>query len=144
MKVQTMRSVRRYHHYIGVFFTPAILLFALSGALQTFRLQEAKGYGGTPPGWIVWMASVHKDQSLPREQAGPKPLDKTPAKPLQRRQPPRVSPLPLKIFVALVSIGLILSSLLGVVIALNNRATRTVSITLLVAGTLVPLLLLVV
>lgn len=44
-----------------MFFAPAIFLFALSGALQTFRLQEAKGYGGQPPGWIVWMASVHKD-----------------------------------------------------------------------------------
>ncbi len=61
MKAQTMRQLRRIHHYIGVFFKPAILLFALSGALQTFRLQEEKGYGGTPQTWIVWMASVHKD-----------------------------------------------------------------------------------
>ena len=26
MKAQTMRQLRRIHHYIGVFFTPAILL----------------------------------------------------------------------------------------------------------------------
>lgn len=149
MKAQTMRNLRRYHHYIGVFFTPAILLFALSGALQTFRLQEAKGYGGTPPGWIVWMASVHKDQSLPRERAASKPGAGDAAKPAakggqQARPPARVSPLPLKIFVALLSIGLILSSVLGVVIALNNRSTRTVSIAMLVAGAVVPLLLLIV
>lgn len=53
MKAQTMRLVRQYHLYLGQFLAPAILLFALSGALQAFRLQEAKGYGGTPPLWIV-------------------------------------------------------------------------------------------
>jgi hypothetical protein len=149
IKAHTMKQMRRVHHYIGVFFTPAILLFAFSGALQTFRLQEAKGYGGTPPSWIVWMASVHKDQTLPRQKAeSPKSEQPPTAQPAER--PPvaknaenaRPSTLPLKIFVTFVSIGLILSSLIGVIIALNNRTTRRTSIVMLIAGAIIPLVLL--
>ena len=146
MKPQTMQQVRRIHLYVGVFFTPAILLFALSGALQTFRLQEEKGDGGPPPSWIVWMASVHKDSSLPRAKA-PKPELSSAARPAEPQKrfitpaKPRPSRLPMQIFVALLSIGLILSSLLGTVIALNNRAMRGTTIAMLLLGTAVPLLL---
>ena len=148
MKAQTMRRVRQYHFYLGMFFAPAILLFALSGALQTFRLQETKGYGGTPPGWIVWMASVHKDQSLPREtHEAPRPAKPStaPAKlPRDGKDRPfdRISPLPLKIFVALMSVGLLASAILGIVIALTNRTMRRTSIIILAAGTALPLVLL--
>ncbi len=151
MTPRTMQKLRRYHHYIGVFFAPAILLFALSGALQTFRLQEEKGYGGTPPGWIVWMASVHKDSRLPKAQAAhaddhhhdgdeakpgaaaPMPMPAAGPKPFT---------LPMKIFATLMGVGLALSALLGVTIALSNRATRRVSIAMLAAGAVLPLALL--
>ena len=148
MKAQTMRRVRQYHFYLGMFFAPAILLFALSGALQTFRLQEAKGYGGTPPGWIVWMASIHKDQSLPREQhdarraAKPSAVPATAPRTVEDRPLARTSPLPLKIFVALMSLGLTASAILGIVIALTNRTMRRTSVIVLTAGALLPLLLL--
>lgn len=65
MKGQTMRRLRQYHQYLGGFFAPLIPLLAISGALQTFRSQDAQGYGGTPPSWIVWPASIHKDQAHP-------------------------------------------------------------------------------
>lgn len=38
-----MKQIRRIHFYLGVFFAPIIIMFALSGALQTFRLQESPG-----------------------------------------------------------------------------------------------------
>jgi len=144
MKPKTMQKLRRYHHYAGVFFAPAILLFALSGALQTFRLQEARGYGGTPPGWIVWMASVHKDSRVPRiaaaEAAHRHEGDGAPERSTPKPKPAaQGTTLPMKIFVALLSIGLMASTLMGVVIALNNRAMRRVSIAMLIAGTAVPL-----
>ena len=182
MNVQTMRRLRQFHHYIGVFLAPAIIFFAISGGLQTFRLQETKGWGGTPPGWIVWMASAHKDQAGPRvKKPGPeaaKPVGDddaegkappaaqaaTPAQaqaatpahsqaatvapgqavaPAKSAEPAakRPSNLALKIFVAVMSVGLVLSTLLGVVIAINNRSMRRVSIIMLVAGTALPLLL---
>jgi hypothetical protein len=156
MKAQTQRAIRKYHHYIGVFLAPAILLFSISGALQTFRLNEEKGWGGTPPNWMIWVAAVHKDQAPPREKRGaPKPTVPVPvaasaddhdhdappaAKATALPKPP--SPLPLKIFVVLMAIGLIVSTLLGVTIALNNRTTRRVSILMLAAGTVLPIVLL--
>jgi hypothetical protein len=149
MRPNTLRLLRRYHHYLGLFFAPMILLFAISGALQTFRLQEAKGYGGTPPNWIVWLASVHKDQGPPRERKAEKPK---PAPGTAEAQKPRAeasagaakrpSPLPLQIFVVLLSIALSLSTITGIVIALASRAMRRISIILLVLGTVVPIVLL--
>jgi len=155
MRPQTMRSLRQLHHYVGVFLAPAILFFAFSGAVQTFRLGEDKGWGGPPPAALVWMTSVHKDQTLPRaEPAKPAPPPKAEAaKPAadsdhdhdHDHQAPRgPSPLPLKIFVVLLSLGLITSTLLGITIALNNRAMRRTSIVMLIAGTVLPLLLLLV
>ena len=146
MRPNTLRTLRRYHHYLGLFFAPMILLFSVSGALQTFRLQEARGYGGTPPTWIVWLASVHKDQGPPRAPRAEKP--KAPgeaAKPRsegERAGPKRPSPVPLKIFVVALSIALAFSTITGVVIALSIRSMRRVSIALLVAGTVVPIVLL--
>lgn len=147
MRPNTLRLLRRYHHYLGLFFAPMILLFAISGALQTFRLQEAKGYGGTPPNWIVWLASVHKDQGPPREHKAEKPKPAAeigqPAKPRpEASASKRPSPLPLKIFVVLLSIALSLSTITGIVIALASRAMRRISIILLALGTVVPIILL--
>jgi hypothetical protein len=149
IKAQTMKQMRRIHLYIGVFFTPAILLFALSGALQTFRLQEEKGYGGTPPAWIVWMASIHKNSSMPSER-GKEHKDGRPATSMVKTAdassnlpPARKAPskLPMQIFVILLSIGLIILSSLGVAIALNNKTTRRASVLALFAGAVLPLLL---
>jgi hypothetical protein len=157
MKATTQRTLRQYHHYIGVFLAPAILLFAVSGTVQTFRLNEEKGWGGTPPTWMVWVASFHKDQTPPHDKPA-KPAaqpaqtapaahddadhhehaeDSAPAPSIQKHP----SPLPLKIFVVLMALGLITSTLLGVTIALNNRSMRRVSIIMLVIGTVLPLTL---
>lgn len=152
MTPKTMQQIRRYHLYLGVFFAPAILLFAFSGALQTFRLQEEKGWGGTPPGWIVWMGSVHKDSRVPvakapeaheehaddHDHADPAPAPAAkPAKPA-----PKGYTLPMKVFAVLMAIGLMFSALLGVTIALNSRQTRRMTIAMLVAGSVLPLALL--
>ena len=154
-----MRSLRQLHHYVGVFLAPAILFFAVSGAVQTFRLGEDKGWGGTPPAALVWMTSVHKDQTLPHakpEKPAPKPDAAKPAAKAEadddhdhdhdhdHQAPHGPSPLPLKIFVVVLALGLITSTLLGITIALNNRAMRRTSIVMLAAGTVLPLLLLLV
>lgn len=146
MKAQTARQLRRLHQYAGLFFTPAILFFALSGALQTLGLHENHGRGPQPPTWIRWMASVHKDQRLLRsmpERAAqpPRPReggDHGPSN--QREEGP--SPVPMKAFVLLLSLGLSISSLLGATIALTNRATRRPSTLVLVLGATVPAILL--
>jgi len=150
MKAQTMRQLRQIHNYVGVFFAPMIILFALSGAFQTFRLQEEEGYGGTPPGWIVWMAAVHKNQELDGEKDKPakarphRDADEPAKKPPSFAKRVRGNPakFALQLFTALLSIGLMISAALGVVIALNNRAKRGLTLGLLAAGAILPLILL--
>lgn len=172
MKPATARTLRQFHFYLGMFFAPAIIFFALSGALQTFRLQEEKGYGGTPPSWIVWIASVHKDQKVPRgtplkaggavsegddhhhddgdddhdahHVEGGHDAAAPAAKPETSKAPakPPAATFPLKVFVGIMSIGLMLSATLGIVIALTNRAMRRMSVFMLAAGSLLPLALL--
>jgi len=146
MTPKTMQTLRRYHLYLGVLFAPAIFLFAFSGALQTFRLQEEKGWGGTPPGWIVWMATIHKDSRVPAAKA-PEPQGEhaVPAPPpaAKKAKPaPKGYTMPMKVFALLMSIGLMLSALLGVLIALNGRQTRRMTAVMLAAGSVLPLVLL--
>jgi hypothetical protein len=174
-------KLRTLHHYLGVFFAPAILFFAFSGALQTFSLHENHGGGPyKPPAWIVVLASIHKDQTLPHPKghhgkpaaAAPAPAgedaDKDhadadhddhdhadapkpavapsaagpkadPDGPPQAKGP---SPLPLKIFVLFVSGGLIVSTGLGLWMALKARMRRPATLALLALGTLIPIALL--
>jgi len=146
MKPQTLMTLRRYHLYLGVFFAPALILFSISGALQTFRLPEEKGWGGTPPTWMVWVAAVHKDQSPPRDAAPEPPHVKDTAKPPKPKdaggESNRPNPLPLKIFVVLMAIGLLLSTITGLVVALSNPRTRRTHLAILVAGAVIPCVLL--
>ncbi len=150
MNAQTMRRIRQLHLYIGVFFLPGILFFAISGGLQAFRLQQASGWDGAPPpAWMAWMGSVHIDQTVPRAEA-PKPpaAAKPPADPAKEaakaaeRAARSRAALPMKIFTAVLAAALALSTLLGAAIALNSRATRRTSLWMLLAGSAVPLVLL--
>jgi hypothetical protein len=153
-----MLNLRKLHRYLGVFFTPAILFFAFSGALQTFGLHESKQRGAPPPvAWIAALASVHKDQHLPQERHAAPPVKaagpdaaaparpptpaKAPSSAAEGRAPEK-STLPLKLFVLAVAIGLCVTSLVGLTLAFNNPRNRKETGVMLVLGTLVPLLLL--
>jgi hypothetical protein len=154
-----MRLLRNIHHWLGAFFAPTILLFAFSGALQTFNLHENKGGGPyRPPAWIVAVASIHKDQALAEPKAvrhagaaahdhdakAPPAMPDADADHEADAAPKasRPSPLPLKIFVILLSVGLMVSTVMGVWIALQMRAMRRLTLLLLAAGSLAPIALL--
>ena len=155
LKAQTMRRIRQLHLYLGLFFAPMLLLFAISGALQVYRINEEKGYGGTPPAWMQWIAAIHKNQAAPRERT-PVPKTLTPAavdhdehdapKPATARTTAKPPAKPagalLKIFAVFLAIALALSTLLGIIIALNARATRRIGIVMLAIGTILPIILL--
>jgi hypothetical protein len=119
-----MKRIRQVHFYLGVFFAPLIILFAISGALQTFRLQESpKGSSYTPPAWIVKLADIHKDQRAAHE-------------PGTRRS------LPLQWFVVMMSVGLIVSSLLGICMAFKYNHDKRLLFGLIILGFVIPGLLL--
>lgn len=59
-----LKFLRKIHLYIGIFTTPALLFFAITGALQTFSLHETtQGSNYRPPAWIASLAQLHKKQT---------------------------------------------------------------------------------
>jgi hypothetical protein len=143
MKASTLRSLRLYHHYIGVFLAPAILFFSFSGLIQVIGWQDLRN--PPPAGWISYIASIHKHQMAPKPRKAP-PADT--AKPDgykkggEHEYHDHGGFTPLKIFALLTAIGLFLTTLIGLTIALGNRATRRTAWVMLAFGVAVPVALL--
>jgi len=146
-------NIRQLHLNLGTFFAPAILFFSLTGALQTFGWHENKG-GAQNPVWISKLAEVHKEQHFKGEErarpaqsasgaqaASGANTNKPPSRGEERERRER-SPLPLKIFVFLMSLGLILTTILGITMAFKFSRDRRVVWALLVSGTVLPVALL--
>ena len=142
MKASTLRSLRQWHHYIGVFLAPAILFFAFSGLIQVLGWQDLRN--PPPAAWVSVVAGIHKHQMLPK----PRPAEPT-------RKPAAARPAgdddhdhgglfsPLKIFALLVAIGLFTTTLIGLTIALGIRAMRGKALIALGLGIVMPVVLLV-
>ena len=138
-----MRRVQQLHLWLGTLFAPLILFFALTGALQTFNLHEKPG----TPGWVARLAQVHKNQNLAAGEhheeshdAEDAPAPKRPRPAAERPNGP--SPLPLKIFVALMSLGLTVTTGLGIWMAFKYSKNKAVVWGLLIVGTVLPIALL--
>jgi hypothetical protein len=137
-----LATIRLCHYYAGVFFAPWIIFFAFTGVLQVFKLHES--YRQTPGAqgdWIAWMSQVHKEGALIPPKAAP-------AKAPQRAEgapgkgPDGERSSPFKWFAALMGISLIGIALAGLWIAFNYpKRRRSFAVTLL-AGIVVPMLLL--
>lgn len=154
-----MRRIQQLHLWLGTLFAPLIIFFTLTGALQTFSLHE--GPRGSSPGLIAQMAAIHKNQRLlqERREAAPPQAEaqskKPPAeaeaaqdeeaqeeKPQGERENQGPSPLPLKIFVTLMSVGLIVTTLLGIWMAFKYSRDKRIVWVLLAVGTFLPVALL--
>jgi hypothetical protein len=130
MNLVTLRLV---HYYVGVFFAPTIIFFALSGVMQVFKLHEA--YLATPGAQgdaIAWMSQVHKEAALIPPKAAP-------AKASSPR-PERSKPF--KWFAALMGVSLIGASLAGLWIAFNYPKRRRSFFIALLSGLVLPIVLL--
>lgn len=156
-----LKQARQLHLYLGTFFAPSILFFAMSGALQLFSLHEGHpGQAYQPPAWIEKLASIHKDQNL-AEKHGPPPgpagkLMRPPEGTSEAGQPPpgegprrnqsrRESKftLVLKWFFLATSIGLIFTTGLGIYMAFKYNRSRALIWSSLSAGTAIPVALII-
>lgn len=163
-----LKATRTVHLYLGVFTAPMLLFFAITGGLQTFGLHESgRNSSYKPPAWLATVAQLHKKQTIVvpvrRERPRPVALDGlalspaatgSPAgdrraaeavtKPLTRDQKPvPVKNLwPMKIFFAIVSLGLLVSVLSGLYMAWRYSRKPSLFSAILAAGALTPLLLL--
>lgn len=92
--------MRNVHLYLGVFFAPLLLFFTISGAWQTFDLHEASRDGNyTPPAIIKSLSQVHKDQRWVDANKVPK------------------SSVPFRYLVLLMTVGILVTTILGVMMA---------------------------
>jgi hypothetical protein len=140
MKASTLRSLRLYHHYIGVFLAPAILFFSFSGLIQVIGIQDQRN--PPPPGWVSYMAGIHKHQMPPKPRpAAPERKPEGRASDKHDDDHDHGGLTPLKIFALLVAIGLFVTTSIWLTIALGNRATRRVAWVMLALGIAVPVAL---
>lgn len=158
MPANFLQWFRKIHLYLGVFTAPAILFFAFTGVLQTLGLQDAARDGSyRPPHWIAVLAQVHKKQTaqVPQRKPGPpaasafdtqhsgkatvKPVAALPEQP---SAPPRHNAWPLKVFFLVVCASLFASTFSGIYLSWKYRRSRVMMTALILAGIVLPLLML--
>lgn len=151
-----LKLIRTIHLYLGVFTAPMLLFLAFTGGVQTFGLHEAsRGSSYAPPAWLASMAQLHKKQTLvvvpkrPRPAAtaastAPTPAVKTSNDAAPAARSARRNPLPMKIFFAVVALGLFTSVLSGLYMAWRFSRRPRLFGALLFGGIALPLLLLLV
>jgi hypothetical protein len=137
--------IRQLHVYVSVFVGPSLLFFALTGALQTFRIPDQT----TAPVLIQKLARVHKDDVFAVKPSRPKRPDKAAGhdKAVQDKTPearaqPGLATTALKWFFAIVSLGVVLTTLFGIWMAVVHSKHRLVIWALLMAGAAAPVLIL--
>ena len=97
MNIKVMRNI---HLYLGVFFAPLLMFFLISGSWQTFNLHEANKSGSyVPPAIIKSLSQVHKDQRWVDGKKVPK------------------SSKPFQWLVILMAVGLLATTILGIIMA---------------------------
>lgn len=149
-----MLSVRRWHSYIGLFTAPSVLFFALTGASQLFSLHEAHG-NYQPPALVEKLSSVHKDQvfafgnhhtQADSEQSTGKPATGTGNRAGNEDDggEPVVSTYLLKGFFLLVALSLSVSTAFGLWMGLTQTHRKRTHWLLVIAGSLIPIGLLLV
>lgn len=119
-----MKLIRKLHLYLGCLFAPLIIFFSITGAWQTFNWHESsKDKTYTPSALVSKLSEVHKNQRTEHE--------------------PGVRPsVPLRWFIMLMSVGLVVTTLLGIYMAFKMTRNMLLVGILFAAGLFVPILLL--
>lgn len=144
-----LNQARQLHLYLGTFFAPSILFFSFTGSIQLLGVHQARPGGYQPSVWVAKLAEIHKHQSLaaPSNRSPMMDRKKPPFDP-ERALGPGGPPagmrpnLALKGFFLLMSIGLFVTTCLGIYMSFKYNRTRVVW-GFLIAGTALPGLLLI-
>lgn len=111
-----MQNLRRVHLYLGSFFAPLLIFFALSGVGQEFGIQRYAS-------WLRYLFAIHTGSML-------------------KSEPHHPSSLYLQGFVILMGVSLTITIILGIVLAFKYGNGK-LTLASLAAGTLIPLALIV-
>ncbi len=153
----SLKALRLTHNYIGVFFAPTILFFAITGLLQMFGLHETShGSSYVPPALLVHLSQLHKKGTLdlpPRRTAPPAsakaggpapdtPKFDPPKSPTPAPASPAPNPLPMKVFFGATALALVISTGTGLFMSWKYARRKAVVAGILLAGAVCPALLL--
>jgi hypothetical protein len=120
---QSMKYVRRLHLYLGCFFAPLLAFYVLTGWYQTVHPDRRKDLAATSD-FMARLMSVHVDQFFPTASAT------------------RYHPGAYRALVVVMSIALILTLVLGIIMAFQVSRHRWPVWLALGLGVLVPVALL--
>lgn len=124
MRISWLVIMRRLHAFLSIFFTPLLLLFILTGAWQMMVPEEEREKPGMIRKLAEDLSTVHTDGYFPKAgTADP-------------------STTGFKILTAGLCVALVVSILLGLVLAWNSPRNRWWSVVALVLGVLIPALIL--
>jgi hypothetical protein len=118
-----IRWLRRLHTFLGIFFSPLLLLFVITGWWQTVTVNRNKGLG-FGASWIEKLSTIHVDNYFPLAGTHNYSTDL------------------FKVLVVIMAVGLIFTTLLGLVMAFRFAKRKASFVIILLAGILVPILLL--
>jgi hypothetical protein len=144
-------SIRQLHAYLGMLIAPTVLFLAATGLLQIYNLHEAHA-GYTPPALIAALSAVHKDQHFAMKDDDGHAAGAEARKHEAEHEAEHAAehegkggaqtPITLlKAYFALVAVGLFLSTLAGLWMALQQSLRRRTHLVLLAIGTIVPVVL---
>jgi hypothetical protein len=120
-----MRFLRKLHLYLGCLFAPMLIFFAVTGSWQIFNWhQSTKDHSYTAPRVLAVLSDIHKDAHVPPTR--------------------RSSPAPLRYFMFAAAAGLVLTTIIGVIMAYRFSRQTMVATVCLVLGVAVPGVLLLV
>ncbi|MGZ6014097.1 MAG: hypothetical protein ACXWK0_19840 [Caulobacteraceae bacterium] len=131
--------IRQCHVYVSVFVAPTLLFFALTGALQTFRIPDDKA----APVVLQKLARLHKDDVFAVKPSRPKRPEgaKAEAGKPPEKAPPAPSTQRLKWFFSMASVAIAVTTLFGLWMALAYHRRKALLWALLIAGAAAPVLL---
>ena len=153
----TLKAIRQVHNFVGLFFAPTILFFAITGGLQMFGLHEtSRGSSYVPPAILVHLSQLHKKGTLylpqkrtpqpataKSDDAKPDaPKTEAPKAPAAAPPPLRPNPLPMKIFFAATALALVTSTCTGILMGWKFARRKWSVLLTLSAGIVLPVILL--
>lgn len=113
-----MKKLREWHLYLGCLFAPVLILFAVSGAWQLFGLHRGLKDGSyTPARAVAAISEIHVSQHLSGDAAAPTLL---------------------RAFMLAAAVGLVVTTVLGIVMAFRFGQSRKSVISCFVAGIVIP------
>lgn len=110
----TMQKLRSIHLYLGCVFAPMLLFFAISGIWQTYAIAPAYQQSKA----LAWLSTIHTSHGLKVGTLS--------------------SPI-LRVFVIVMAVSFVLTTILGIVMALKFSKSRRAAVYCLAAGVVFPL-----